>query len=44
MPPAYTAAQKTAIQQYAALTQSDKSSAAKVLRQHNWNLESAANA
>ncbi|GAB7339577.1 hypothetical protein MBLNU457_6180t2 [Dothideomycetes sp. NU457] len=44
MPTAYTTAQKSAIQQYAALTQVDARSAAKVLKHHNWNLESAANA
>jgi len=44
MPTAYTTAQKSAIQQYAALTQADSRSAAKILKQHNWNLESAANA
>lgn len=44
MPPAYTAAQKTAIQSYASLTQSDKTSSAKVLKQHNWDVQAAANA
>lgn len=42
--PAYTAAQKTAIQSYSSLTQSDKTTSAKVLKQHDWDVQAAANA
>lgn len=44
MPPAYTAAQKAAIQSLSSLTQADKTSSAKVLKQHNWDVQAAANA
>ncbi|KAF2148249.1 hypothetical protein K461DRAFT_262261 [Myriangium duriaei CBS 260.36] len=42
--PAYTASQKAAIQQYSALTQADKTSSAKALRQYDWDVQAAANA
>ncbi|KAF2225793.1 Cullin binding-domain-containing protein [Elsinoe ampelina] len=44
MPPSYTAAQKGAISQYVALTQTDKTTAAKLLKQFNWDVQQAANA
>jgi len=44
MPAAYTSAQKLAISEYTSVTQSDKSAAAKVLKQHNWDVSSAVNA
>lgn len=44
MPPAYTAAQKTAIQSFVDFTSTDRTTAAKVLRQHGWNVQVAANA
>ncbi|PNS19296.1 hypothetical protein CAC42_2473 [Sphaceloma murrayae] len=43
MPPSYSSAQKAAIQQYVALTQSDKTTAAKLLKQYNWDVQAAAN-
>jgi len=44
MPPAYTAQQKSCISEFASFTQADKSTAAKVLKQHNWNTQAAVNA
>ncbi|KAK7519342.1 Cullin binding-domain-containing protein [Phyllosticta citriasiana] len=43
MPPAYTAAQKAAIQQVVSFTNSDRTTAARILRNHNWNAEQAIN-
>ncbi|KAK8232071.1 Cullin binding-domain-containing protein [Phyllosticta capitalensis] len=43
MPPAYTAAQKAAIQQVVNFTNSDRTTAARILRNHNWNAEQAIN-
>lgn len=43
MPPSYTSAQKAAISQYVALTQTDKTTAAKLLKQYNWDVQTAAN-
>lgn len=43
MPPAYTTAQKGAISTISNMTGMDKSSATKLLRQHNWNENAAAN-
>lgn len=44
MPPAYTSTQKSAISEFTGVTQADKSSAAKMLKQHNWNVGAAVNA
>jgi len=43
MPPAYTSQQKAQILQFTGLTQADKHTAAKLLKQSNWNVQSAAN-
>lgn len=43
MPPAYSTPQKAAISQFSALTQADKSSAARFLKQYDWNVQNAAN-
>lgn len=43
MPAAYTAQQKNAIAEFVSVTQCDKSSAAKLLKQANWNVGAAAN-
>ncbi|KAI7086846.1 hypothetical protein KC356_g4676 [Hortaea werneckii] len=43
MPAAYTAQQKSAISEFTSVTQSDKTTAAKILRQHNWNVGGAIN-
>lgn len=43
MPPAYTSQQKAAIIEFVSVTQSDKTSAAKVLKQANWNVGAAVN-
>ncbi|KAI7019637.1 hypothetical protein KC362_g13953, partial [Hortaea werneckii] len=40
---AYTAQQKSAISEFTSVTQSDKTTAAKILRQHNWNVGGAIN-
>nr|POF13940.1 sorting nexin mvp1 [Quercus suber] len=40
---AYTSQQKTAINELVAITQADKSGAAKVLKQHAWNVQAAIN-
>ncbi|KAL8686410.1 MAG: hypothetical protein Q9218_007123 [Villophora microphyllina] len=42
--PSYTPVQKTAIQQFAAVTDVKDSVAAKTLKSHNWNLDQALNA
>ncbi|GAB7354151.1 hypothetical protein MBLNU459_g4709t2 [Dothideomycetes sp. NU459] len=44
MPPAYTTQQKTAISQITGATGLDRTAAAKLLKQHGWNIEIAANA
>jgi len=44
MPPAYTMAQKASISTLTNMTGMDKSAAAKLLRQHDWNANAAANA
>ncbi|KAL1628615.1 Scaffold-type E3 ligase [Neofusicoccum ribis] len=43
MPPAYTTAQKSAIQQVVNFTSCDRTTAARILRNHNWNAEQAIN-
>nr|POF18643.1 defective in cullin neddylation protein 1 [Quercus suber] len=43
MPPAYTSQQRTAISELVAITQGDKTVAAKVLKQHAWNVQAAIN-
>ncbi|EMC97902.1 hypothetical protein BAUCODRAFT_86079 [Baudoinia panamericana UAMH 10762] len=43
MPAAYNSQQKAAINEFVTVTQSDKSTAAKILKQHNWNVSAAAN-
>lgn len=43
MPATYTAQQKAAINEFVGITQADKSSAGKVLKQHNWNVSLAVN-
>jgi DCN1-like protein 1/2 len=43
MPAAYSAQQRTAIAEFAAVTNSDKSTAAKFLKQHHWNTSAAIN-
>ncbi|KAK0272182.1 Scaffold-type E3 ligase [Friedmanniomyces endolithicus] len=44
MPAIYSSAQKAAIAEFTSVTQVDKSSAAKLLKQHNWNASAAVNA
>ncbi|KAK3680151.1 Scaffold-type E3 ligase [Recurvomyces mirabilis] len=44
MPSSYTSQQKTAISEFTGVTQADKSSAAKLLKQFHWNVPSAVNA
>jgi DCN1-like protein 1/2 len=44
MPPAYTSAQTKAITEFSSVTQASPSTAAKILKQHNWNVGAAANA
>lgn len=44
MPAAYTSQQKNAIAEFVGVTQSDKSTAAKILKQHNWQTGAAVNA
>jgi len=44
MPPAYTASQKAAIQSFVDFTNTDRTTAGKVLRQHGWNVQVATNA
>lgn len=44
MPASYNSTQKSAISEFTGVTQSDKNSAAKVLKQHNWNVAAAVNA
>ncbi|KAK5118954.1 hypothetical protein LTR62_000165 [Meristemomyces frigidus] len=44
MPSTYTAQQKTAISEFTGITQADKSSAAKLLKQFHWDVRSAVNA
>ncbi|KAF4308056.1 hypothetical protein GTA08_BOTSDO03756 [Botryosphaeria dothidea] len=43
MPPAYTTAQKAAIQQVVNFTSCERTTAARILRNHNWNAEQAIN-
>jgi len=43
MPGPYTSTQKAAIAEFTSVTQADKSSAAKMLKQQNWNVTSAIN-
>ncbi|KAF2838101.1 DUF298-domain-containing protein [Patellaria atrata CBS 101060] len=43
MPPAYTAQQKTAIVNFTSITGTDRTSAARILKAHSWNVESAIN-
>ena len=44
MPAAYTSTQKSAISEFTGVTQSDKSNAAKLLKQYGWNVGAAVNA
>lgn len=44
MPSPLTTQQKNAVIEYTSITQSDKSSAAKLLKQCNWNVGAAVNA
>jgi DCN1-like protein 1/2 len=44
MPPAYTSQQKSAISDFTSYTQADKATAAKILKVHNWHVNSAVNA
>ncbi|KAK1052051.1 Scaffold-type E3 ligase [Friedmanniomyces endolithicus] len=44
MPAIYSSTQKAAITEFTSVTQVDKSSAAKLLKQHNWNASAAVNA
>ena len=44
MPAALTTAQKTAINEFSSVTQGDKTTAAKLLKQYNWNVSAAVNA
>ncbi|KAI5205246.1 hypothetical protein AUEXF2481DRAFT_9266 [Aureobasidium subglaciale EXF-2481] len=44
MPAAYTSAQKTAIQSFVEVTGTDKTAAARLLKQANWNVQTATNA
>jgi len=44
MPAAYSGPQKTAIGEFTGVTQADKSTAGKFLKQHNWNIAAAINA
>jgi DCN1-like protein 1/2 len=44
MPSVHTPQQKSAISEFISVTQSDKSSAAKVLKQYQWNVGAAVNA
>ena len=44
MPAAYNNSQKAAISEFTGVTQSDKTSAGKLLRQYNWNVGAAINA
>ncbi|SMY21545.1 unnamed protein product [Zymoseptoria tritici ST99CH_1A5] len=41
---ALTSSQKAAVTEFTSVTQADKSTAAKILKQHNWNVGAAANA
>ncbi|KAF2087891.1 DUF298 domain protein [Saccharata proteae CBS 121410] len=43
MPPSYTTAQKAAIQNFMSFTQSDRATAARILKANNWNTEHAVN-
>jgi len=43
MPGPYNSAQKAAIAEFTSVTQADKSSAAKLLKQQNWNVSAAIN-
>lgn len=44
MPSVSSSTQKAAISQFIAVTQADKSTASKVLKQHNYNVDAAVNA
>lgn len=44
MPGSYNTAQKSAISEFVSVTQTDKNTAAKVLKQHNWNTSAAVDA
>lgn len=43
MPTAYTPLQKAAIQRYIEIANVDKATAARTLKQHNWDVQAAAN-
>ncbi|KAF2198917.1 hypothetical protein GQ43DRAFT_474099 [Delitschia confertaspora ATCC 74209] len=43
MPPGYTTAQKQAIAQFMSFTSADRSTAAKILKSHNWDQQHAVN-
>ena len=44
MPGPYSSTQKSAINEFIGVTQSDKNTAGKMLKQHNWNVGAAVNA
>lgn len=44
MPASYNTQQKGAISEFTGVTQSDKTNATKLLKQHNWNVQAAINA
>jgi hypothetical protein len=44
MPPAYTAQQKAAIAQFMTFASVDRTAAARVLKSHNWDAQTAINA
>ncbi|OCL12195.1 hypothetical protein AOQ84DRAFT_285683 [Glonium stellatum] len=43
MPPGYTTTQKNAISQFMAFTSTDRNTAVRHLKSHNWSQESAVN-
>lgn len=44
MPPVYTTAQKSALNEFTSITQADRTTATKVLKQANWSVGAAVNA
>ncbi|KAF2160966.1 hypothetical protein M409DRAFT_37626 [Zasmidium cellare ATCC 36951] len=44
MPPASTPQQRAAVSEFTSVTQADKTTASKLLKQHNWNVGAAVNA
>lgn len=43
MPSAMTSQQRNAVSEFTGVTQADKSSAAKILKQYGWNVSAAVN-